>query len=124
MAFNMTFADRQIVPAHLETIVALANLIRRMHGVDAAIAVYTSMLDNPQYDIYTKGALTAEWARLIWKVKGNVDEARQVYQKNHHWYLDSRCFWINWLKFEMEQPTKPDSDAQYIKIKQVHSDIR
>jgi pre-mRNA-processing factor 39 len=114
-----------IVPGHIETIIAWANFERRQGGLDAAIAVYRAQIENDKCDIYAKGALTAEWARLLWKVKGSVDEARQVYQKNHHWYLDSRFFWINYLNFELDQPTSSDTEVEnYERIRQVIDDIR
>lgn len=113
------------LPGHIETIVSLANLSRRHGGLDAAIEVYKSQIDSVQCDIYAKAALVAEWARLLWKIKGSVEEARQVYQKNQHWYLDSRAFWISYLFFEIEQPTSAETEATHYKlIKQVHDDMR
>lgn len=104
---------------------AWANFERRNGGLDAAIAVYRAQIESDKCDIYAKGALTAEWARLLWKVKGSVDEARQVYQKNFNWYLDSRYFWINWLQFEMEQPTSSETEsANHARIRKVIDDIR
>lgn len=97
-----------------------ANLERRAGGLDAAIEVYRRQIEGSECDIYAKGTLTAEWARLLWRVKGKPDEARAVYQKNHHWYLDSRPFWINWLQFEIDQPTSAETEkAQYEKIHEV-----
>ncbi|KAF3920692.1 hypothetical protein ABW21_db0209018 [Orbilia brochopaga] len=116
---------RMVLPGYVEGIVALANLARRNEGVDAAIKVFSDIVNDAQADTYTKGAVTAEWARMVWKIKGNVEEARQIFQKNNHWYLDSRYFWINWLQFEMDQPTTPETEsAQHLKIRQVHTDIR
>ncbi len=113
------------LPGHIETIVSLANLSRRHGGLDAAIEIYKSQIDSVQCDIYAKAALVAEWARLLWRIKGSVEEARQVFQKNQHWYLDSRPFWINYLFFELEQPTSAETEqTQYKRIKQVHEDIR
>lgn len=113
------------LPCHIETIISLANMSRRHGGLEAAIEVYKAQIDLPQCDMYAKAALVAEWARLLWKVKGSVDEARQVFQKNQHWYLDSRAFWINYLNFELEQPTSAETEpTQYKRIKQVHDDIR
>ena len=110
------------IPGHIETIVSLAMVSRRHGGLDAAIQVYNSQIDSPLCDIYTKAALVAEWA---WKIKGSPDEARQVFQKNHHWYLDSRPFWVNYLEFELQQPTSAETEqTQYERIKQVHEDIR
>lgn len=113
------------LPGHIETIVSLANLSRRHGGLEAAIAVYKAQIDSAECDLYAKAALVAEWARLLWKIKGSVEEARQVFQKNQHWYLDSRPFWINYLMFELEQPTSAETEAaQYFRIKQVHDDVR
>ena len=113
------------LPGHIETIISLANLSRRHGGLEAAIEVYKAHIDSPICDIYAKAALVTEWARLLWKIKGSVDEARQVYQKNQHWYLDSRAFWINYLLFELEQPTSAETEStQYQRIKLVHDDIR
>ena len=113
------------LPGHIETIVSLANMSRRHGGLEAAIDIYKTHIDSAQCDIYAKAALVTEWARLLWKIKGSVDEARQVFQRNQHWYLDSRVFWINYLSFELEQPTSAETEsAQYQKIKQVHDDIR
>ncbi|KAI9671532.1 MAG: hypothetical protein M1817_003584 [Caeruleum heppii] len=113
------------LPGHIETIVSWANLERRNSGLEAAIEVYKNQIDSRECDIYAKAALVTEWARLLWKIKGSTDEARQVFQKNQHWYLDSRPFWINYLTFELDQPTSADTEqVQYQRIKQVHDDIR
>ena len=113
------------IPGHVETIVSWANLQRRGGGLDAAIEVYKAQIDSRESDIYAKAALVAEWARLLWKIKGSVEEARQVFQKNQHWYLNSRPFWINFFFFELEQPTSAETEhAQYLRIKQVHEDVR
>lgn len=113
------------LPDHIETTVSLANLSRRHGGLEAAIEVYKAQINSLQPDIYTKGALVAEWARLLWKIKGSAEDARQVFQKNQHWYLDSRVFWINYFMFELEQPTNAETEqAQYVRIKQVMEDIR
>lgn len=113
------------LPGHVETIVSLANLSRRHGGLDAAIEVYKFQIDSANCDIYAKAALVAEWARLLWKIKGSVEDARKVFQTNQHWYLDSRAFWINYLFFELEQPTSAETEStQYKRIKQVHDDIR
>ncbi|KAI9796037.1 MAG: hypothetical protein M1833_006545 [Piccolia ochrophora] len=113
------------LPGHIETIVSWANLQRRQGGLDAAIEVYKEQIDQQETDIYAKAALVAEWARLLWKVKGSPNEARQVFEKNQHWYLDSRPFWINYLLFELEQPTSAETEqVQAVRIRQVHESIR
>lgn len=115
----------ECLPGNIETIIAWANFERRQGGLEAAIAVYRAQIENDRCDIYAKGALTAEWARLLWKVKGNVGEAREVFEKNSHWYLDSRYFWINYLQFELDQPTSAATEKQqYERISKVVDDIR
>lgn len=113
------------MPGHVETIISFANLSRRHGGLEAAIDVYKSQIDSADCDIQTKAALVAEWAKLLWKIKGSPEEARQVFQKNQHWYPDSRPFWMSYLMFELEQPTSADTEqAQYQRIKQVIEDAR
>jgi pre-mRNA-processing factor 39 len=113
------------MPGHVETIISFANLSRRHGGLDSAIEVYKSQLDSSNCDLQTKAALVAEWAKLLWKVKGNPDEARQVFQKNQQWYPDSRPFWTSYLRFELDQPTSAQTeDKQYHRIRQVIDDIR
>ncbi len=113
------------IPNHVETIVSWANMQRRHGGLDAAIAVYRAQMDSPHCELYVKASLIAEWARLLWKIKGSPEEARQVYQKNQHWYLDSKSFWNNYLAFELEQPTSAETEhVQRERIRLVHDDIR
>ncbi|KAJ5384815.1 RNA-processing protein HAT helix [Penicillium concentricum] len=113
------------LPSHVETIVSLANLCRRHGGLEAAIEVYKTQLDSPECEMATKAALVAEWARLLWKIKGSPDEARKVFHENQHYYLDSRPFWGSYLVFEIEQPTSAATESvQYERIKQVIADIR
>ncbi|KAJ5225339.1 hypothetical protein N7468_006564 [Penicillium chermesinum] len=113
------------MPSHVETIVSLANLSRRHGGLDAAIEVYKTQLNSPEVDMGTKAALVAEWARLLWKIKGAPEEARQVFEENKQYYLDSRPFWSSYLKLEIEQPTSAETESKaYERIKGVISDVR
>ena len=113
------------LPNHVEAIVSLANTSRREGGLEAAIEVYKTELGSPHCEMATKAALVAEWARLLWKTKGSPDEARQVFQGNQQYYLDSRAFWTSYLKFELEQPTSAATESvQYERIKRVIEDIR
>lgn len=114
-----------VLPSHIETIISLANLSRRHGGLEAAIEVYKSQLDSPECEMATKAALVAEWARLLWKIKGAPDDARKVFEANQQYYLDSRPFWTSYLMFEIEQPTSSATETvQYERIKQVISDAR
>ena len=113
------------LPNHIETIISLANVSRRHGGLEAAIEVYKVQLASPECPLATKAALVAEWARLLWKIKGSPDDARQVFQKNHHYYLESTPYWTSYLMFELEQPTSAATEnVQYRRIKQVIDDIR
>ncbi|TQV95889.1 hypothetical protein V2A60_001057 [Cordyceps javanica] len=87
----------------IEVIVSWANMERRQNGVDAAIQVYKDHIDAPTVDLYTKAALVAEWALLVWRGKGSAEDARAIYVKNVQWYADSRYFWDKWFEFELNQ---------------------
>ena len=111
------------LPNHVETIVSLANMTRRHSGLDDAVAVYQAHLESPTADTATKAALVAEWARLLWKVKGSPEEARQAFQKNQSWYLESPAFWTNYLRFEIDQPTTGDEEKHHEQIRRVVDEI-
>lgn len=113
------------IPNHVETIVSLANVHRRQYGLTSTVEVLQKYINNPDCTVYTRGALVSEWARMVWKVRGNADEARQIYQGNEQEYLDCQAFWINWLEFEMQQPSSEiDERANYKRVKAVYDDIR
>ncbi|PSR92106.1 hypothetical protein BD289DRAFT_189765 [Coniella lustricola] len=103
----------QKLPNCVEAIISWANLERRQSGLDAAIDIYKAQIDSPRVDLYTKAALVTQWADLLWKVKGSVDEARTVFLNNVQWYADSREFWSKWLDFELEQPTNAEQEAEH-----------
>lgn len=108
------------LPSNLEAIIALANLERRHGGINEAIEVYKAYLTSQHVDIFAKGFLVSEWANLLWKIKGSVDEAREVYQRNAQWYTQSRPFWVAWFMLELRQPTSAATEAvQYERIKGV-----
>jgi len=112
------------LPGHVETIVSLANVTRRQSDLEAAILVYQTQIASPAIDVSSKAALVAEWANLLWKVKGSPEEARQVFQKHQHWYLESPAFWTNYLRFEISQPTSKDSEqTHYDQIRRVVDEI-
>ncbi|KAI5303041.1 hypothetical protein KEM56_000096, partial [Ascosphaera pollenicola] len=113
------------MPGHLDTIIAMANLARRHGGYQEAIEVYKVQIENPQIDVHSKAAFLAEWAKQLWKIKGAPDEARDVYEKNQQWYLDSRIFWENYLMLEIAQPTTAETESQqHQRIKQVIEAVR
>ncbi|KAL3417851.1 pre-mRNA-processing factor 39 [Phlyctema vagabunda] len=121
-AIHEAILDR--MPGHVETIVSWANIERRQVGLDAAIEVYKSQIDSAAVGLYAKAALVVEWATLLWKIRGSVDDARQVFQKNQQWYLESRHFWAKYLEFEFAQPTSAATEAEhYTRIKKIYEDM-
>jgi pre-mRNA-processing factor 39 len=113
-----------VMPGHVETIISWANLERRQNGLEAAIQVYKAQIDSPTVDLFAKAAFVVEWAALLWKIQGSVDEARQVFQKSQQWYLQSRHFWAKYLEFEICQPTSSSTEAEhYERINQIYEDI-
>ncbi|KAK4615815.1 Pre-mRNA-processing factor 39 [Fulvia fulva] len=112
----------QHLPSHLETIVSLANTHRRQYGLQPAIDVLKNHISNSSLTP-VRGSLIVEQARLIWKVKGNADEARNVFKSSRQ--PDSKAFWAGWLDFEIAQPTSEKTEsATYECIKAVYQDIR
>ncbi|KAJ5784471.1 mRNA splicing protein (Prp39) [Penicillium pulvis] len=125
VAKDIHYAILYSLPSHVETIISLANMSRRHGDLNAAIEVYKTQLDSPEVEMATKAALVAEWARLLWKIKGAPDDARKVFQENQQYYLDSRPFWTSYLMFEIDQPTSATTESvQYERIKKVISDVR
>lgn len=113
-----------VMPGHVETVISWANLERRQAGLEAAIQVYKNQIDSPVVDLFAKAAFVADWAVLLWKISGSVDDARQVFQKNQQWYLQSRHFWMKYLEFELAQPTSAATESEhYTRVKQVHEDM-
>ncbi|KAF2090797.1 hypothetical protein K490DRAFT_33371 [Saccharata proteae CBS 121410] len=113
------------LPNHVDTIISWANLAKRHSGIDGAVQVYRSHIEEPSCDVNTKGTLAAECARLIWKVHGDADKAREVFRENAGLYLEVRSFWSSYLNFELEQATSAETEStQMERIKQVHAEIR
>ena len=113
------------LPTHVETIVALTNTHRRQYGLSAAVDVIKGFIDNPALDPSIKGALVSEWARMVWKVRGDAEEARAIYQQNQKLYGSSFEYWASYFDFELQQPTSQADEATIHKrIKAVHSLIQ
>lgn len=122
-AIHEAILDR--MPGHVDTIISLANVHRRQHGLQAAIDTLKTHIDNTETDTHTRGALVSEWARLVWRVQGDADKARQIYQDHEQACLDSQTYWVDWLKFEMDQPTSESKEmlrSQHVRA--VFTDIR
>lgn len=125
VAYAIYEAILYALPGHIETIVGLANLQFRQSGYDAAVQVYHQYLNSPECPNEAKGAIVAELARLAWKDKESVEEARSIFQNQKQSYPDSQLFWAGYLAFEMEQPTTAQTSVQqYELIKAVYEDIR
>lgn len=113
------------LPDCVEVIVSWANLQRRQGGIEAAIQVYKNYIDAPTVDLYTKAALVAEWASLLWKGQGSADEARNAFLKNVQWYADSRVFFDKWYEFELDQASSPEhQEVQSERLKHVFDELR
>ncbi|ATY62051.1 mRNA splicing (Prp39) [Cordyceps militaris] len=110
----------------IEVIVSWANMERRQNGVDAAIQVYKDQIDAPTVDLYTKAALVAEWALLVWRGKGSAEDARAIYVKNVQWYADSRHFWDKWFEFELGQQGADGQSApdQATRVQHIFEELR
>ncbi|KAL7942214.1 hypothetical protein V8C42DRAFT_332872 [Trichoderma barbatum] len=114
------------LPDCVEVIISWANLERRQNGTEAAIQVLKDQIDAPTVDLYTKAALVAEWAMLLWKGKNSTEEARAVFLKNVQWYADSRIFWDKWFQLELEQgPQEKEGETdQAERVKHVFDEFR
>lgn len=100
------------LPDCIEVVISGAHLERRQRGLEAAVQALKDQIDAPTVDLYTKAALVAEWALLLWRFKGSAEQARAVFVKNAQWYGDSRNFWEKWFRFELEQPTHSDGGVE------------
>lgn len=113
------------LPDCIEVVVSWAHLQRRQNGLDDAVQVYRDQIDAPTVDLYTKAALVAEWAQLLWKAKGSAEEARAVFLKNSQWYGDSLVFWEKWFAFELDQSVTGEEEKETAeRIKNVFDEFR
>lgn len=113
VAADIHAAVLQRLPDCTEVVTSWANLERRQHGLEAAVEVYRNQIEAPTVDLYTKAALVAEWAYMLWRVGGDADEARALFVKNTQWYADSRVFWERWFRLETDQPlSQPEHGAR------------
>ncbi|KKA30196.1 hypothetical protein TD95_001923 [Thielaviopsis punctulata] len=115
------------LPECVEAIISWAQLERRQGTLEDAIQIFKEQIKSPQVDIFIKAALVAEWASLMWKVKGSAKEAREIFSTNMQWYVDSRVFWDKWIEFELDQPAAVEPAAvvaQNERIKQVFDNLR
>lgn len=112
------------LPSHIETIFSLANTARRHGTIDDAVAVLAAQLDSPAVELSAKAAVVAEWARLLWKIKGSAQEARAVLQQYQSQFTESEEYWKGYLNVEIGQPTTVETEKeQYDRIKAVADTI-
>ncbi|KAI9729043.1 MAG: hypothetical protein M1828_000128 [Chrysothrix sp. TS-e1954] len=113
------------MPGHVETIIACANSARRHSGLEEAVNFYRSQVQSEGNNMDTRAAVLAEWARLLWKIKGSSQEARDLYKQSQAHFVSSRDFWKNFLSFELDQPGGVGiEDSQTQNIKAVFDDVR
>ncbi|KAG5929730.1 hypothetical protein E4U42_004889 [Claviceps africana] len=125
VALDIHAAILMKLPDCIEVIVSWAHLQRRQKDLEAAIQIYRDQIDAPTVDLYTKAALVAEWAQMLWKAKGSAEEARAVFLKNSQWYGDSLVFWEKWFAFELEQSSTGEEERETAeRIKKVFDDFR
>lgn len=112
------------LPSHIETIISWANICRRQDGLEAAVAVYKAQLDNPMCESSAKAAVIAEWAKLLFRIRGSAEEARKVFKQNQQQFLDSATFWTSFLRFEIDLPATSETEkVHHEQIKKVSDDI-
>lgn len=108
------------LPSHTDTILALINAHRRQYGLPFAIEVLKKFIDDNDCTMLTRGILVSELARLMQKSSGEADAARKVYEGNKKQFHDCPPFWVNWLKFELQQPcSDADEPKQYKRIRAI-----
>ena len=103
------------LPNYMEGIIALAHFERRHNGLDAALGVILKYIDESGTNIYTKGGLLSEYAKMIWETEGNADKARQLFERVEKQYRDNRKFWTDWMLFETSIPTTPATIDEQLK---------
>ncbi|KAF9131381.1 hypothetical protein BGX30_013127 [Mortierella sp. GBA39] len=93
------------LPGHIETIVRFANFERRISPSDpsASELVYASQLGLDNVDMMTQTAIVTLYARFLWQVRKDVDGARAIF-KTGEGKFDSKFYFSNYIKFEMDQP--------------------
>lgn len=114
-----------ILPSHLEAILALANLHRRHQGVEVAIRTLKNYIGSSDVSTYVRGALVAEWARMVADIEADPEAARKIFASHQHEYLANRPFWLKWFFFEVNQPALKGQQKQHHKrVKDVYEAVR
>lgn len=116
-----------LLPGHVETTIYWANMERRLtpNKIDAAIEIYTNAMESDEYEPLAKAILVTEWIQLVWKLQGNIPEARRLYETYMQQHLDSKYFFISYFRFELHQPSSLDTAAEvHGRISALHHFIR
>ncbi|KAI5294499.1 hypothetical protein KEM52_003874 [Ascosphaera acerosa] len=132
IAKDILSAVLMLMPGHLESIVAMANMVRRHDSYERAVEIYKTYLEDSSIDAQSKAMLIAEWANQSWRIKGSVADARAIFEANQQLCRDSRIFWESYLNFELAQPTGAnagkdkgeDEGSQPARIKHVIEAVR
>lgn len=111
------------LPDDFETILAHVNIVRRQLGVDAAIEVCEEHIKNPACLSDTKGSVLVEAARLLANVKGNIFEARRIFESNKNDYAACGAFWDGYVLFELDRVPSSSESRNYERVKAVFDDI-
>lgn len=115
------------LPGHAETTIYWANMERRLtpKSIDSAVAIYQGAIEADEYDLYAKAIMATEWIQLVWKLKGDVTEARRLYEVYSQQFLDSKYFYLSYFRFELNQPTTLESLPEcHARISALHHFIR
>lgn len=115
------------LPGHAETTIYWANMERRLtpKSIDSAVAIYQNAMESEDYDHIARAILVTEWINLVWKIKGDVAEARSLFDTYTQQYLDSKYFCISYFKFELNQPTSYENMAEtHEHISALHHTLR
>lgn len=125
VAIGIHEAVLMFMPDHLEAIRSLVNLHRRQYGVDAAVEVLRKYTEDGDCTPQTRGALVAEWARILWRSRGDSAGARALFESTQNQFLDSQPFWSSWLSFEIELPSNESEESTaHDRVRTVHKAIR
>lgn len=113
------------LPSHTETILALSNAHRRQYSLQSAIDLLQKCIDGNDCTMLTRASLASELARLAGRKNGNPDETRKAFQSNAKQFADVAPFWVDWLRFELQQPaSETEETVCYQRIKAVFDSVR
>jgi pre-mRNA-processing factor 39 len=126
IAADILEAILMVMPSHLETILALVNLNRRQQGLDTAIQTLKRFINGHDVTQHVRGALVAEWARLVADIRGEPGEARKIYSKHEQQCLSCQPYWVRRFFFEVKQAAAAGEQQgqHYERVKSVYDAVR